>query len=533
MTRMFQIKQLRGAALCSALALAGISIAPGQAMAEKVLKFVPQTDLKTVDPFATLSYPVRNFAYLVYDTLFAMDANLEPQPQMVDSWTVSDDRLVWTFKLRDGLKWHDGAPVTAADCIASLKRWSARDGLAQMMAKVIDKYEAVDDGTFAIHFSEPFGPVIEALARPSTVPSFMMPERLAMTDPFENNAEAIGSGPFKFLADEWNPGSKLVFVKNEDYIPRDEPASFLSGGKVVNFDRVEWVSIPDATTASSALAAGEVDWFELPPSDLLPMMAAQDGVEVKNVDPMGSQAVLRMNFTQPPFDNKAIRQAVLSVINQADYMTAVAGDPDNWLECPSIYPCGTPLSTETGAEALMTAPDIEAAKQKIIDAGYAGEKVVIISASDVPIMQYMAYVTLDLYQKLGLNVELQATDQGAYFARRNNRGTPEEGGWNTYVSWVNSADFVNPIGNVMLKATGADGYTGWPDLPNLEALRSDWLKAATPEDSKAIAADIQTVVYDEVVYIPLGQFKLPTAYRSELTGVIEAPMMVFWNVDRQ
>ncbi|HTZ36478.1 MAG TPA: ABC transporter substrate-binding protein, partial [Stellaceae bacterium] len=259
-------------ALASAFGAAGAGAQTAAQTAPKTLRFIPQADLRSIDPIWTTAYVTRNFGYLVFDTLFALDKDFKPQPQMVDSWKVSDDKLAWSFTLRPGLKWHDGTPVRAADCVASIKRWGARDPFGQKLMDATDAMTADSDSTFTIKLKTPFPLMLNALGKLSSNVPFMMPERLAKTDPFQQIPEAIGSGPFKFVKEEWVPGNKAVFVKNPDYVPRHEPPSLAAGGKVAKVDRVEWLYIPDPATAANALAAGEVDWWQQLPPDLVPQL---------------------------------------------------------------------------------------------------------------------------------------------------------------------------------------------------------------------------------------------------------------------
>src|SRR6202163_1701310 len=259
---------------------------------EKMLRFIPQADLRSIDPIWTTAYITRNFGYMVFDTLFALDKDLQPRPQMVDRWTVSDDKLSYSFTLRDGLKWHDGQPVRAADCVASIERWAKRDPFGQKMMEAVAAIAAKDDTTFTIALRAPFPALLNALGKLSSNVPFMMPQRLARTDAFQQVTEAIGSGAFKFVKEEWLPGNKAVFVKTPDYLPREEPASLAAGGKVAKIDRVEWLYIPDVATAAAALNAGEADWYEQPPADILPVFAANKDVAVTTVDPLGNMGVL-------------------------------------------------------------------------------------------------------------------------------------------------------------------------------------------------------------------------------------------------
>jgi len=386
--------------------------------AATTLRFIPQADLRSIDPIWTTAYVTRNFGYLVFDTLFALDEEFKPQPQMVDHWQVSGDKLTYTFTLRDGLKWHDGQPVRAADCVASIERWGKRDPFGQKMMETVAEIKSVDDKTFTIALKTPFPLLLNALVKLSSNVPFMMPERLAKTDPFKQIPDAIGSGPFKFVKPEWVPGNKAVFVKNAEYVPRKEPPSFASGGKVAKVDRVEWLYIPDSATASAALNGGEADWYEQPPTDLLPVFAGNPDVVVATVDPLGNQGILRFNHVQPPFDNLKLREAVLNLVNQKDYMQAAAGNPKYWKTCVALFGCGTPLATEAGAEALLNGPDPAKAKQLIAESGYKGEKIVLLDATDQPIVHAQALVTLAMLRQAGLNIELQALDWGTLITRR-------------------------------------------------------------------------------------------------------------------
>ena len=357
----FSARLLRAAAAALG-ALCLTTLAARAESPQTTLRFIPQADLRSIDPIWTTAYVTRNFGYLVFDTLFALDKDFKPQPQMVDHWKVSDDKLTYTFTLRDGLKWHDGQPVRAVDCIASIERWGKRDPFGQKMMEAVAEIKPVDDKTFTIKLKTPFPLLINALGKLSSNVPFMMPERLAKTDPYKQIPEAVGSGPFKFVKAEWVPGNKAVFVKNTEYVPRKEPPSFASGGKVAKVDRVEWLYIPDSATASAALNAGEADWYEQPPADLLPVFAGNPDVVVATVDPLGNHGILRFNHVQPPFDNLKLREAVLNLVDQKEYMQAAAGDPKYWKTCVALFGCGTPLETQAGAEALLKAPDPAKAK---------------------------------------------------------------------------------------------------------------------------------------------------------------------------
>ena len=430
-----------------ALALALVLSAPAaRAQEQKVLKFIPQADLRILDPITTTAYITRNHGYMIYDTLFATDAKFQVQPQMVDKYELSKDQLTYTFTLRDGLKFHDGQPVRSADCIASIERWAKRDALGQKLAEVTESWKAVNDKTFTLKLKRPFPLALEALAKPSSNVPFIMPERIAKTDAFTNITEAIGSGPFKFVKEEWVPGSKVVYVKNPDYVPRKEPPSWAAGGKVVKVDRVEWIYIPDSATAAAALSAGEVDWWEQLPPDLIPVLARNKSIKVENIDPLGSMGLIRFNFLHPPFDNPKMRQALLYTVDQNDYVLGIAGDPKNGHTCYSYFTCGTPLSSEVGAEPMKGKRDFEKAKQLIKESGYKGEKIVIIDATDQPIVHSQSLLTAEMLRKLGLNVEVQAGDWGTLITRRTSKEPVEKGGWSIFHTWLVGPDLTSPGG---------------------------------------------------------------------------------------
>ena len=523
--------------LGGALVAAALLLAPSAGWAEsaaKTLRFIPQADLRSIDPIWTTAYVTRNFGYLVFDTLFALDKDFKPQPQMVESWTVSDDKLTYKFTLRDGLKWHDGQPVRAADCIASIERWAKRDQFGQKMMEAVGSMTADGDKSFTVALKAPFPLLLSALGKLSSNVPFMMPERIAKTDAFQQIPEAIGSGPFKFVKEEWVPGSKAVFVKNTDYVPRKEPPSLAAGGKVAKIDRVEWLYIPDVATAAAALNAGEADWYEQPPADILPAFAANKDVAVATVDPLGNMGVLRFNHRLPPFDNVKMRQAVLNLVDQKDYMRAVAGDEKYWKACASIFICGgTPFESTAGAEVLSKGPNPAKAKQLIQEAGYKGERIVLLSATDQPIVHQQGLVTTEALRAAGLNIELQANDWGTLITRRASKEPIDKGGWNLFHTWTAAPDMLSPALNIPLRANGDKAWFGWPTDPKLEELIDAWFKASDPAMQKKLADQVQEEAYTEVPYVPTGQFVVPTAYRKNLDGIIIAPVVFLWNVEKK
>ena len=299
----------------------------GTAEAQSVLRVAPETLSRILDPHFTTSFTTRDFGYLVFDTLFAVDDRFEPKPQMVERYTLSDDRLTYTFVLRPGLKWHDGQPVTAADCVASLRRWASRDPMGQTLARFTASLEATDASTIKLVLKEPYGLVLDSLAKIGAPVPFMMPERIARTPGSEQVKEIIGSGPYKFRADLHEPGVKIVLEKFADYRPRPEPPVWASGGKIAKIDRIEMLGMPDAQVQVSALIKGEVDYLERVPADILELIDAKSGAKAEVVSDFGFQAIMRMNHLQPPFDNVKVRQAVAHAVDRSLYAAVVAGDP--------------------------------------------------------------------------------------------------------------------------------------------------------------------------------------------------------------
>jgi peptide/nickel transport system substrate-binding protein len=521
-----------GQSVAAATALASYGPPARAASEAKTLRFIAQSDLRVLDPIWTTAYITRNHGYMVFDSLFALDANFAPHPQMVGEYNVSNDKLSYHFTLRDGLGFHDGSPVHGVDCVASVKRWMARDSLGTSLAALIDTIKPDGDKAFAINLKEPFSLLVPALAKVSSLVPAIMPERLANTDPFTQITEMIGSGPFKFVKDEFEPGNKVVYVKNTDYVPRKEPPSWASGGKVVKVDRVEWLYIPDHATAASALNAGEVDWWENPPLELVPVLAANPDVTVANEDPLGVMTMVRFNHLYPPFDNPKMRQALMAVADQRDFMETLAGDPENWRVCPSLFTCGTPMSNDADAAALTGPRDFDKAKKLIAEAGYKGEKIVVLDAVDQPNPHAQAVVAADLLKKLGLNVEIVSADWGTVVTRRASKKPIDEGGWSIFGTGTVGADMLDPTGNNGLRSSGATAWFGWPSDDKIEALRLQWMKADDLATRKQIAIELQQRAFETVPYIPTGMYTPKTAYRKNITGVIQAPAILMWNVDK-
>lgn len=498
----------------------------------RVLRFVPQANLANFDPIWGTQYVVRNAAALVWDTLYGIDETLTPRRQMVESEEMSSDGLVWTFKLRPGLKFHDGEPVLAKDVVQSLVRWSARDPMGQMIRAIQNELVALDDRTFRWSLKKPFPKMLLALAKNNAPPSFIMPERIAKTDPFQQITEFVGSGPMKFVRNEWVPGAKAVFEKFADYKPRDEKASWLAGGKQILVDRVEWVIMPDPATAAAALQSGEIDWWENPLADLVPVLKGNRNIAVDIADPFGNIGAFRMNHLHPPFDNVKMRRAILMAMNQEDYMRAIVGD-DNalWKPIPGFFTPGTPLYSEAGGEILKSR-NLDAAKKLLAEAGYKGEPVTCVVAQDLPVVKAMGEVTADLLKKLGMNVDFVATDWGTVGQRRAQKTPPGQGGWNMFHTWHAGADCLNPSSYTAIRGTGEKAWFGWPNSPDVEKEVTAWFDAATLDDEKAAIGRLNKAALEDVIYAPTGFFLSYTAWRKNVSGIVKGPLPFFWGVSK-
>ena len=498
----------------------------GQPANARILRFVPQASLTVLDPIITTASVTANHGWLVWDTLFGQNAAQQPKPQMAEGYTVSDDGRTYLIRLRDGLKWHDGEPVLARDCAASLARWAARSTFGQTAAKSVDSWGVADDKTVKITLNRPFPLLITAIGTQNT---FIMPERLAKTDPFKPIAEIIGSGPYRFLKDEHVSGSNAAWQRFDGYAPRQEPAEWSSGGKVAHFERIEWKVIPDPATASAALRNNEVDWWEQAQPDLVPQLKRDTDIVMRPSNPQGYVAGLRFNCLNPPFNDPRLRRAVLYAINQEDYMQAIMGDDHSaWRVCRSQYPCGTTYGTEV--ELPVQKGDLDAARKMIQAAGYNGQKAVIICPSDIPTVGPFGDITYDTFRKIGLNVELQMTDWGTVVQRRTSREPVEKGGWSVFLTYFTGGFLLNPLVAGPFRGQGAAGFFGWYANPKIEQLTQEWLDAKDDDARMKIAAAIQVENYTQAPTVTLGQFQIPTAYRKSLAGILEFTGPLFWNV---
>ena len=519
----------------SAAAGTGLLAMPhiARAQDDRVLRFIPQANLSSLDAIAGTQYVVRNAAMMVWDTLYGVNSQLEPKPQMAESAEVSEDGTTWTFKLRPGLMFHDGQKVLPRDIAASLKRWMVRDTMGQIIAAQLVAMDGPDDQTFRIHLTKPFPKMLFAVGKANSPMALIMPERIANTDPFKLITEFVGSGPMKFEAGEWVPGSRAVFTRFDGYKPREEAADWSTGGKRMFIDRVEWSIITDPATAAGALQNGEVDWWENPLPDLVPLLKRNRNLNVDIADPLGNIGDMRFNHLNPPFNDVRARRAVMMALSQEDYMRAVVGDDTAlWKECPSYFTPGTAAYNTDGGGVLEGPRKYDAAKALLKEAGYNGEKIVMLVPTDVPITKAEGDVTADLLGRIGMNVDYQALDWGTVGARRAMKNPIDKGGWNIFFTWHAGADCINPAPYTALAANGDKAWFGWPNSPAVQDGIAAWYAAADAAAEKAALEKTNRAAFEDVVYAPTGFFLTYQSWNKRVSGVVKAPFPVFWGVKK-
>jgi len=510
---------------------AGALAAPSAAQPARLLRFVPHANLTSLDPVWTTAWITRNHSYLVYDTLYSIGEDLQPQPQMAAGHSWDNDGLVLTVTLRDGLRFHDNEPVRAQDVVASFNRWARRDSFGQLAVAALGEVRALDDRRVQWRFTRRFPLILDAMAK--IAPMFVMPERHANMDAFTQITEAVGSGPFRFVRNEWVPGSRSVYERNVAYQPRPEPAQMLAGGKVAHFDRIEWRIMPDPATVAAALQSGEIDWWENPTFDLIPLLARNRQVQVQQVEVFGSVSTLRPNHLQPPFNNPAFRRAILLALSQSDVMTAVAGtDSTRWQVPMGFFTPGTPMASDAGMEPLAGPRSIDAARRAIEASGYRGERLVFLHATDIPTLDSACHVVADLFRRLGVNLDHVSTDWGTVVQRRARRDPAEAGGWSAFVTNISGADGLMPATHSLLRANGTGAWFGWPESPRIEQGIQSWFDAPDATARAALGREIQAAAFQDLPYFPMGTFRQPYAFRRDITGLVRSGVPVLWGARR-
>ena len=498
--------------------------------ADSTLRMIKTTPLTSLDPIWTTAPATREYGFMTFDQLVAVDSQFRPQPQMAEGWTVEDDGRSYIFTLREGLKFHDGQPVRSQDCIASIQRWAVRDGFGQLLMKQVAAFDVLDDPHFRIRLKVPFPLLPLALGKSSSPACLMMPERMAKVDAMTALTESVGSGPFRFLKDEWISGSKAAWERFDGYVPRSGPADGLAGGRVAKLKRIEWTYIPDSSTALSSLQAGEQDMWDLPDPDLLSVMRADPNLVVASRYDVGTYFMLQPNHLQPPFNNPAIRQALAMAIDQKALMRSIAGsNASNAQPCRSFYPIGTPFFTEAGGDILAVA-NIDKAKQALLAAGYKGEKIVLLTTSENP-GKMLGQVMTDTLRKMGFTVENVTLDFSSLIQKRTNKGTIAQGGWSLFLTGWMGGDILDPAEHPMLRGAGLKGYAGWCDDPKIEALREEWVLAPN-DQQRAVAEQLQIEAFKSLPYIPLGSLPIQSAWRKNVEGIVKAPYGVYWNMQK-
>ncbi|MCW8086051.1 ABC transporter substrate-binding protein [Sabulicella glaciei] len=535
---MIQRRTLLGGAAALPAAFAAPALA--QPAGSRVLRYVPHANLPNIDPFTNTAFVARDHAFLVFDQLYGMNERFEPQPQMAEGHVTEDDGKLWRFTLRENLKFHDGSPVRGRDCVASIRRWGRRDAFGQeLLARVADMKEE-SDRVFSIRLNRPFPRMLEAFSKVTTSCLFIMPERLANVDPFTNLTEAVGSGPFRFVQNEWVPGSRLAYTRNLDYVPRqDGTPSMTAGPKVAHFDRVEWHIMPDAATASAALQSGEIDWWEQPTADLFPLFlrgAGARNIKVEVINNSGLIGIFRPNHLVAPFNNPAVRRAVLTAVNQMDFMTAVIGSSgvegynDLRREGIGYFAPDSPSASNVGLDKLKK--DIAAARRELEAAGAMGARMVLMNATDLASINAATLVGADLFRRMGFNVDLVSTDWGTVVARRASKNPLDQGGWSGFFTFWSGVDHWNPASHAAIRGHGDNAWPGWPNIPAMEQQRNAWFDASDEASAKAATTEMQRIAFEEVPYVPVGMYYQPTAYRRNLSGMLKGQPPLFWNLRR-
>lgn len=529
MKRRDLLKSGAAVAILAGLGLPRVALAQGKT----TLTFVPQADLTLLDPIQTTGLVTRNHGMVVFDQLFALDDDFNVLPQMVGEFGVSDDRLTWTMSLREGLLFHDNTPVTAEDVVASIKRWwDSGDAYAHDLKNATATLEATSGDTFVFTLSKPFPLITEALGKPAGICAIMPARLAANTPPSTAVAELIGSGPYRYVAAERITGSQTVYEKFEGYKPREDGvSSFTAGPKVAMFDRVVWRAMPDAATASAALQVGEVDWWEQPTPDLLPLLEMSPDITIDVKDTSGFLPMLRLNHLTAPFDNPGVRRAVLPAVDQRAYMTAVMGrDERFWSAGVGFFHPGSRLHSTEGLDLLTGPPDYDLAKRMLDEAGYNNEPVILLVATDLHALNSQGLVAADMFQKMGMNVDFQATDWGTVLQRLASKRSIAEGGWSCFPNYIPGLYGHLPTLHTYIRGIGEAGTFGWPTSEGLEALRAEYMAAETPEQQVDIARRIQLQAIEDVAYVPTGHYVQPTAYRGLKN--IRNGFAMFYNAER-
>ncbi len=501
---------------------------------DKVLRVVPHSNLAVLDPIWTTAYMSRNHGYMIYDTLFGTDEKSQVRPQMVESWNESPDHRLWTFKLRKGLEFHDGKPVTGDDVIASIKRWGARDAMGSALMQFVQRMDSPAPDTFRIFLGEACGFLLEALGKPSSNVPFIMPKRIAETDPFKQIEEHIGSGPYLFKKDEFKPGDKAVYLKNPKYVPRDEPPSGSAGGKRVYVDRVEWnLALRDAQAQLSALQKGEVDILEQLGFDQYEAAKADPTLQLPKYTNLGYAYMARFNHLAKPFDNVQVRRAALAAFQQEAFLRAQVGVKSLYHPCASMFICGSPFGFTTGSD-IQAKSNMKKAQELLKASGYDGTPIVLLKPTDLATIQKLPDVAAQLLRQAGFKVDLQAMDWQTLVGRRAKKDPPEKGGWHMFLTAWQAFDVWNPISNPALDTRGEKSiWFGWPTDDKMVELRNQFMRATEDATKKKLAEAIHARAFEDALFAPLGEYEQPMAARKAVSGFFVSNGNLYWNLKKE
>ncbi|MER9794736.1 ABC transporter substrate-binding protein [Mesorhizobium sp. M0213] len=530
MTMRTNNRKIRGFAKCVMLSalLAGVFFASA-AMAD-TLRVIADGDLKTIDPIVTTSSTTLVHAYLIYDKLFEFDKSGIPRPQLANKVDVSADKKSYTIKLRDGLKFSDGGPITTDDVIQSLKRWGSRDQTGQLLAARLKEMTKVDDLTFRIDLREPFD-VPAALAGITGNPAFIMPKRVASLPPTDQLTDTTGSGPYQFDYSSWKPGQKRIYTKNPNYVPRNDPPSFFSGKKEATFDKIELSYVPDANTAMAEMLTGQQDIWPTPPMDNA--LALRDNPDLVVAKGSFGQGLVVINHVVPPFNNNKAREALTYLIDQTELNSAAVGDPEFWQTCYAYLTCKGTYGDESAYKGHRGTADFDKAKKLLEEAGYDGKPIVILDPTDWSEGHARALYLAQQLRKIAA-VDLQAMDWSTLTSRRTSKAPASEGGWNLFPNTMEGQSASSPLTHLMLASNCDKAWFGWPCDKTIEDLRAAFISAVDENEKKKVAGDLQARASTYLPFIMTGEYSGAVVYRAELEEFDPAAAYVyFWNVRRK
>ena len=494
-----------------------------------------QGDLRSLDPIWTTANITAYHGAMIYDTLFALDEQMRPQPQMVSKWGLSDDKLTYTFELRDGLKFLTARRVTADDVVASIRRWAARDGA-----------RPAHDGARE-------GPVEEGRqdlrhrAEGALRPDLRDDGEDRDADPLHHAQEGSRDrpepadhrihrlGPVHLQSRRNADGSRYVYDRIPNYVPRSEPATGMAGAKSRQGrprHLREHAGLADR--ACRRCKAGEIDFFEIPPIDLIDTLESDPNIKVEVLNKTGNYGIMRLNFLHPPFDKPEARQAMLYLIDQEEFMKATFGNPKYYKKCPSNFACGTPMENDENTAWFKEAPNVNKAKELFQKAGYDGRPVTLLHATNIDFMNNAAQIAAQRLRSAGVNVQLATSDWGGVVTRRAVKTPPDQGGWNIFITWAGARRGRQPDGLHRPSGERREGLVRLADRTRThEKLRDKWAAAGSLDEQKAIAREIQKNAWNFVPHVWLGQWSSPVAYRKNLNGVLKIPEVVpFWNIEK-